>query len=129
MENLAGSFEILSDDEIKKNHKGSIEILEETGMEIPLKSLLDQLADFGIKVDHQKKRAFFTNEIVKKAIDSSPSTFNWHSRNSEYDIIVGGSRVSCCITTAPSSVLDLDGVRRPATVQDAMNTRHGQVQR
>ena len=121
MEDLSGSLEVLSEDEIKMIHKGSLEILEETGMEIPLDSLLDQLSEFGIRVDHQEKRAFFLPDIVEKAIDSAPSTFNWHSRKPDFDITIGGNKVCCCIATAPSSVLDLDGVRRPATVEDAMN--------
>jgi len=121
MENLAGSLEVLSADEIKKIHTGSLEILEDTGMEIPLDTLLDQLSDFGVKVDNQKKRAFFLADMVEKAIDLTPSTFSWYARKPQFNLTIGGNRVCCCITTAPSSVLDLDGVRRPATVEDALS--------
>ncbi len=121
MENLAGSLELLSKDEIQKIHNGSLEVLEETGIEIPLDSLLNQLSDHGIKVNYQEKKAFSPADKVEKAINSSPSTYNWHSRKPEHNVTIGGSSVNCCITTAPSLVLDLDGVRRPATVQDAMN--------
>lgn len=121
MEDLAGSFAVLNEDEIKEIHAGSLQILEDIGMEIPLDSLLDQLVQFGVKVDHQKKRAFFDADTVEKAVDSAPSMFSWHARNPKFDITIGGDLVSCCITTAPPTVLDLDGVRRPATVEDAMN--------
>lgn len=84
-------------------------------------SLLDQLVQLVVKVDHQKKRAFFGADTVEKAVNSAPSLFSWHTRNPQFDITIGGDLVCCCITTAPSTVLDLDGVRRPATVEDAMN--------
>ena len=121
MENLAGSLEVLSDDEIIKIHAGSLQILAETGIEIPLDSLRDQLVQLGIRVDHRKKRVFFDSDSVEKSVVSAPSVFNWHARNPQFDIAIGGDRVCCCIATAPATVLDLDGVRRPATVEDAMN--------
>ena len=81
MEDLAGSFAVLNEDEIKKIHAGSLQILEDIGMEIPLDSLLDQLVQLGVKVDHPKKRAFFDADTVEKAVDSAPSMFSWHARN------------------------------------------------
>ena len=121
MENLAGSLNVLGEDEIKTIHAGSLQILEDTGLEVPLDSLLDRLSQFGLKVDDKKKRVFFRADIVEKAVDSTPSSFTWHARNPEYNIIVGQNQVSYGIASTISTVVDLDGLRRPATIEDAKN--------
>jgi len=90
MENIAGSLKVLGEDEIKEIHAGSLQILEDTGMEIPLDSLLDQLVQLGVKVDHQKKRAFFGADTVEKAANSASSLFSWHARNPQFDFTIDG---------------------------------------
>ena len=55
----SGNFKIFSDDEVKKIHNSSLEILEETGMWIPEKNCLELLHDAGAKVDFKNKKYYF----------------------------------------------------------------------
>jgi trimethylamine--corrinoid protein Co-methyltransferase len=119
MEDLAGSLKVLNDDEIKAIHSGSLKILEDTGVEIPNNPLLEDLSQSGLKVDFKKGRVFFRADVVEKAVKTAPSSFTWHARHPKYTLEVGYDKVHYGLASTISTVVDLDGVRRPATKEDA----------
>jgi len=121
MQNLAGHLEILTQDEMDQIHQGAVSILEETGITIPDEEVLRLLADSGIKVEFDLKKAFFNEDQVKDAINKSPAEYKWHAKTPDFDLHIGGNVVTYGIASTISHVIDLEGIKRPATVADAIN--------
>lgn len=80
---------VLNDDEIKKIHNASMEILGEVGIHIKSRDALLFLEDKGLKVDHDKYIVKFNPGVVKKAIDSTPEEFELFSRDRSYSFKIG----------------------------------------
>ncbi len=113
------SFEILSPEEIEQIHSHSLVVLEKTGVEVREENALRILADAGCQVDFQKRRVRFPAGVVERLIQHAPSRFTWHARDPKHSIVIGDGSVHFGTTFGSSTILDLDGMRRPATYQDA----------
>lgn len=112
-------LQILSRDEVDQIHVRSLEVLEETGVEVREEAALSVLADAGCKVDFKSRRARFPAPVMERLIRQVPSQFTWYARDPRHNIILGNGTVHFGTTFGSSMILDLAGVRRPATYQDA----------
>ncbi len=105
---------------IENIHKGTIKVLEETGVKFHHPEIIDLLKKNGIKVSDNT--AYFKKEQVMKWISKAPSEFKIYARNSKYDMNIGGD----CIEYASSNsgfplVADADGNTRKAKFTDYLD--------
>ncbi|CVK21855.1 trimethylamine methyltransferase family protein [Sporomusa sphaeroides] len=103
-------------EDLKQIHLATVKILEKTGMKFLHPDVIELLQKNGIKVDGQT--AYFTEEQLLEWIGKAPSSFAMYARNSKYDITVGGDNVECFPAYGPPLVLELDGSKRPAQMED-----------
>ena len=72
---------ILRDENIKIIHHNSIEILENVGVKIDNKSVLEKLADNGCTVDKDNNSAKIPEKLVQKCLSLAPSTIKIGDRS------------------------------------------------
>lgn len=129
MKFLQEPVRFLVPEEMQTIHRNALRILAEIGMNIDNDEALDYLQSAGCKVDRQKHHVKFPEEIVEKYIGKMKNDFATrqypekmavrysHIRfkkekfkiNYDFSVNAGGY----CVF-----IYDLDGVRRPATLQD-----------
>jgi len=67
-------------------HEQSIKILEEIGVKIHSRSVLELLEEKGAAVDHDKMIAKLPEELVKDALETAPKEFTLCARDPEHDL-------------------------------------------
>jgi trimethylamine--corrinoid protein Co-methyltransferase len=110
---------VLSDDDVKAIHASSLTILEEIGIRVPHQPLLELLRDSGARVDFERQIIKLPAGLVETSVRQLPRMFTWHARNPRYDIVLGDGSVNYIGASTVVTVHDLDGHRRPATLEDA----------
>ena len=115
------AFKILSDDQLLEIHHATLQTLKNTGVRILEDSCLKRLADEGAKVDFAQQRAYLSPELVDSSLHQTPSSFNWYGRNSNKFIQMKGDHVHFGPVGGSMYVIDMDGKRRPSSIQDAEN--------
>src|SRR6056297_3528555 len=93
MIDLAGNLQILSKDEIKNIHYKSLEILENIGLEVKNKKILQLLKDKGVKIDKDKSVVYLSKTLVEKAIQDAPTSVTLYSRNGKDDLHLSSTNV------------------------------------
>jgi len=113
-------LQLLSDKDIVQIHNASIQILEKTGMFMPLnEKRLNDLEDFGLQVDRKNQVINFPGHIVEKAIQKAPATYTLCARNPKNDLILDGDHHYMSLDGTGLKVKDLDSGRiRNSTFAD-----------
>ena len=111
-------LEILTEEQIEDIHRGTLDVLWETGLTCHHKRALKLFEENGCKVDYGKERVKFPPGLVEESLRKAPSSFRVKARDPKNDIIVGGNTVyfkgGCGMET-----VDLDtGEPRVATRQE-----------
>lgn len=111
-------LEILTEEQIEAIHRGTLDVLERTGLRIEHKRALKLLEKNGCKVDYNNNRVRFPPGLVEESLRKCPSSFRIKARNPKNDLIAGGNIL--IITTFPGmQTVDLDTWEpRPATKQE-----------
>src|SRR5512146_1991723 len=65
---LRGLLKALDAQGMERIHRGALEVLERTGLQIQGEFLLRALADAGCKVDFAARRAWFKPELVERQV-------------------------------------------------------------
>ena len=112
------SYKPLDDDQIKAIHLGVLEVLDEVGVMVEYRPALEIFADNGCRVDFEKKIVRMPEHVLRKGLSTAPSRFTLHGLLPEYDIRVDTERIYTIGGSSALNVLDLEGNRRPATLQD-----------
>jgi trimethylamine--corrinoid protein Co-methyltransferase len=110
---------ILSDDHIEAIHLKSVRVLQEIGMDILNAEAREILLQAGAKVSDQRVR--IGRDIIEEAIKTPPGEFTLHARNPEHSIRIGGKWIAFSPVGGPPNCSDLEGGRRPGTLQDNGN--------
>ena len=109
---------ILSEEQIETIHRGTLDVLQRTGLRIEHKKALKLLEKNGCKVDYDDNRVRFPPELVEESLRKCPSSFRMKARNPKHDVIAGGDVVTF-ITFPGMQTVDLDTWEpRPATRQE-----------
>jgi len=111
-------LEILSAEQIRQIHCSSLEILEQTGVQVRYTPLLERLRDHRAFVDFDSQVVRFPASLVESALRKAPPRFTWHGRDPGHDIHLGEDKVHFLGASTMITVYDLQGQRRPATFQD-----------
>jgi trimethylamine---corrinoid protein Co-methyltransferase len=114
-----GYFETLSPEEVKTIDRESVRILEECGVRVLHAKSLDLLEEAGCKVDRATSMVKMPQEVVHKAIETTPSSFMLYGRDPSFQLNLGGGEVYFGPGGFAVFAEDLDtGVRRRAVRED-----------
>ena len=86
-------LEILTEEQVESIHRGTLDILWQTGIRIEHERALKLLEKNGCKVDFERKRVHFPQGLVEESLREVPSSFRVKARDPKNDIIVGGNTV------------------------------------
>lgn len=117
---------ILTMEQVEQIHHATLEVLENTGIKVLSEQSLNILGEAGCTIE--KNLAKIPQTIVEEMVKRCPQSFTWHSAHpdSQKHIKLEPGRVNYTISHSPTHVIDLDGKRRQATLQDAADmTRLG----
>ncbi len=108
-----------SDADLDDIHRGSLEVLERTGVFVESDEAIDVMADGGCRVDRGTRTVRIPPYIVEDAVRSAPSTVRLAGRVPENDIVLEGGRVGFTNFSAGIMVRDpRTDEYRTSTVQD-----------
>ena len=130
MGKLIEPIRYLNQDEMNRIHQAALRILDEVGMQVDSREALEYLQAFGCRVDFDRRRVKFPGDLVQATVDRmrqanadpnriprrmsvrySQIYFSTmpHHIHTDFSGSAGGFNIN---------ILDLDGQRRPATMQD-----------
>ena len=113
-------FKVLSEQEVKKLHSTSLEILNTIGLKIHSEKARKVLEEAGATVDHKTRLVRFPPHLVDESIKRAPRRVIYGARNPKYDLVLepGGNTYSRPITGA-EGYIDLEtGKYRLAKMSD-----------
>ncbi len=112
------ALEILTEEEVETIHRGTLDVLETTGVRVEHDRALKLFADHGCKVDFNKKRVRIPGYLVEDCLRKCPSSFALKARDPKYDLRIGGNTLYFAQSVG-MSYLDLDTWEpRPGTLQE-----------
>ena len=103
-------------DNVKKIHEASMQILNKTGMKFYHPDALEILKNHGIKVDGNV--AYFTEDQIMEWVRKAPSTAPLYASDSRFDMQIGGNRRYNGPCGGATFIMDKDGQTRPALFSD-----------
>ncbi|MGB9840168.1 trimethylamine methyltransferase family protein [Thermovenabulum sp.] len=111
---------MLNSKEIEMIHQASLEILQRTGVYMPLKKeRLEVLKEYGITVKEYDKRIYFPPRVVEEALSKAPKSYTLYARNPEYDLPLDGQHGYLSLDGCGVHVVDLEtGQVRKSTRED-----------
>ena len=116
-----GQLKLLSREQIMDIHNATLEVLEQTGVNVKSEKALRVLEEAGADVNLKQQIAKIPPHLVEEAIRKNPPRFTLHGRNLQKKCKFEDGRVYFSVSGAPPYVLDLDGTRRRATYKDIEN--------
>jgi trimethylamine---corrinoid protein Co-methyltransferase len=116
--NQTRPLEILTPEQEQAIHHTSLRILEDVGLWLPNKEILELFADSGGMVDFKAQTVNLPAPLVESCIDKFPAGFTWHARNPDNSIHIDGTETHFSFPDSTVRIVDLEGHRRPGTGKD-----------
>ncbi|WP_309493273.1 trimethylamine methyltransferase family protein [Candidatus Hecatella orcuttiae] len=111
-------LEILSDEQVEAIHRGTLDILQETGVRFEHDKALKLFADSGCHVDFQKRLVKIPDYLVEECLRKAPSSFAVKARDPKNTVRIGGTTVYM-MSNCGMNTLDLDTLEpKTPTLQD-----------
>jgi trimethylamine--corrinoid protein Co-methyltransferase len=111
------NFEILTEEALCIIEANAEQILEEVGVNfLDNPAALKRWKDAGADIDGERVR--IPKGLARKLCATAPSSFTQHARNSERNVVIGGSNLVLAPVYGPPFVRDAAGGRRYATMGD-----------
>jgi len=108
--------DLLDDEQVQRIHDASMDIIEEVGVEFRCDDAIGMWRAAGADVDGVTVR--IDREHLMSLVGTAPSSYTMVARDPAHTVTVGDGRTIFTPSYGAPYVLDLDGVRRPATLQD-----------
>ena len=109
-------MDLLDDGQVQRIHDASMDIIEEVGVEFRCDDAIGMWRAAGADVDGVTVR--IDREHLMSLVGTAPSSYTMVARDPAHTVTVGDGRTIFTPSYGAPYVLDLDGVRRPATLQD-----------
>ena len=116
-----GYLQFLSLDEVERIHDATLQVLEEVGVCVDEETVLGILRDIGATVDFDRQTVRFPPWLVEDLVHKAPSRFTWCGRDPRNNIFMEAGYSSFGPMGGAIHVRDLNGIRRPGTLEDAVN--------
>lgn len=116
------NMKVLSDSEINQVHEASVNILENTGVMIYSKKVLDLMDAKGAYVDFGSRTARIPRSMVEKALKTVPETFRLYGRDGKKVFTIGDGIPKCASGHNAIFIVDAGtNERRSSTLKDVEN--------
>ena len=112
-------YEFLTKNQVEQVHDATMQILQEVGIDFRYPPALEILKKGGARVDGE--RVFFPAQLVEAQIKKAPAEFTLYARNSDCDVVIGGSHMAFIPGYGAPFVTDLDNGRREGALLDFEN--------
>ena len=112
-------MDLLDDEQVQRIHDASMDIIEEVGVEFRCDDAIGMWRAAGADIDGVTVR--IDREHLMSLVGTAPSSYTMVARDPAHTVTVGDGRTIFTPSYGAPYVLDLDGVRRPATLQDFRN--------
>jgi trimethylamine--corrinoid protein Co-methyltransferase len=112
-------LEVLSQDDVKKIHDATLQIIEKVGVRFPSKRALEVWADNGAEIDYDKMVVRAKPALIEQALDSCPPFYTLAARDPQQDLTLDGNHVYVGTDGCGVEVIDIHtGVKRTSELQD-----------
>ena len=112
-------FELFSEGQIEQLHEASLHILAHTGIVFDQPEALALFRQAGARVE--ENRVILDRDFVESCLATVPAQYVLQARNPDHSVSVGGATCAVMPGGGPPYVRDLDGQRRPGTLEDVKN--------
>lgn len=85
------SLQILTNEELETIHRGTLDVLETTGVTFEHNQTLQLFADHGCQVEFSKKRVRIPGWLVEDCLRKAPTSFALKARDAKHNIRIGGN--------------------------------------
>ncbi len=116
-----GQLKFLSDDQIRQVHGAVLRVMQEVGVRMAHEPALKVMADAGCHVDFDKRIVRTPEHVLNRALADAPSQFTLHGQRAEHDLVVNTDNIYTIGGSSALFVLDLEGRRHPATLEDLID--------
>ncbi|MDH3452994.1 MAG: trimethylamine methyltransferase family protein, partial [Gammaproteobacteria bacterium] len=112
-------FEIVNQEGVEMIHELAMRIVEQIGVDFRDAEALEIWRRSGAEIDGERVRS--GRDELMALVDLAPETYVQHARNPDRTVTVGGPHTVVSPSYGPPFILDLDGKRRQATLDDLNN--------
>ncbi len=114
------SYNVLSDEQIRKTHAAALEVLDKVGVALSHPKAQEALSGLGARVSDDRKRVFLPPDLVQKMLDRAPREFVFAGRDPQYDLVMKQGNSFIRSAAGPIYHYDiLTGRSRNLTLDDA----------
>jgi trimethylamine--corrinoid protein Co-methyltransferase len=129
-----GWYKPLRDEDVKRIHEASLDVLERTGIKVMPSECREIFRRAGARIDEEQDRVFIPRGMVEDALATARNEVTLCGRDPRHDIRLGGWRVHMGTGGAAVKVIDsntgrirksrLDDVARIGRLVDALDNIH-----
>ena len=112
-------FEVVNQEGVELVHDLAMRILEEIGVEFRDPESLEIWGRTEAEIEGERVR--IGRGALMELVAKAPASFRHHGRNPERSVLVGGDHMVISPSYGPPFILDLEGQRRHATLEDLDN--------
>ena len=112
-------LEVLTQDDLKKIHEATLQIIEKVGVRFPSKRVLEIWEANGADVNYEKKIVRVKPQIIEDALKKAPPAYKLAARDPQQDLQLDGNHVHLGTDGCGVEVIDIDtGEKRTSCLQD-----------
>ena len=111
--------DLLTEEQVRTIHEASMDVIEEVGVEFRCEDAIAMWKATGASVDGVRVR--IDRELLMELVGTAPSSYTMIARDRSFDATVGDGKTIFTPSYGAPYVLGLDGVRRPASLEDFRN--------
>lgn len=104
------------DSQLNRIHETSMRILNEIGIRLNHPDVIALVRKHGVRVEDDI--AFFSDSQIERWIGKAPAEFTIHAVNPDHDMKIGGDHIEYSSGYGTTFVVQADGSRRPAILDD-----------
>lgn len=113
------SLGVLSPEDVQQLHNATLTVIERTGVRFPSQRALKIWAANGARVNWETQVVKASGDLIERALQQAPPTYDLAARDPELDIALDGNHVYAGTDGCGVEVIDLKtGQRRRSTCQD-----------
>jgi len=111
-------IDVLSDQQVRRLHQASVEILATIGVHVPHEEVLDLFRAAGAKVDKDRQVVTIPQSVVSHCLEVAPKTFTLYGRDRSKRAEFGTGRRNYNSNAGQAHWVEDDLVRRRTTLDD-----------
>ena len=122
---ISQQAEMLTDDQVRRVHEASLEILAHTGLLVRNEKARRRFAEHGCAVDPESELVKFPADIVERCLKLTPPEFTFYARDPAHDVTIPrGDPVVATASSAPDMIDPVSGEERRSTSDDIARVAH-----